>query len=201
MKRVYFDTETSGFKPGNIGQLSAIIEEDGNISTYNKYFKLDFITDDAAESTHRDLEFYEKASGGKTFKDYKDEILNIFSNATIIAHNVKFDMNFLSTELWRQDIIFKPLDTFDTMGYFKDKCKLPMARGNGFKNPKLSDVVNLFNIDEVKINKYAKQLFNITDELSYHDAMYDTTAMFVCVKIESDNLNGTDYFKKVFTRV
>ena len=199
MKRIYFDTETSGFKPGSIGQLSVIIEEDSKVTTYNKYFELDFIIDSALETTHRDLNFYKEASKGIRFKDCKDEILDIFSNALVIAHNEKFDMMFLSTEFWRCDIIFKPKSEFDSMTYFKDKCKLPSKRGSAFKNPKLEEIADYLGIDKDKVNHYAKKLFNVEGQLDFHDAMYDTTMLYICIKVEADIKNNTDFFKHIFT--
>lgn len=38
MKRIFLDTETTGFSPGQIGQLSMIIDEDGNEPVAKNYF-------------------------------------------------------------------------------------------------------------------------------------------------------------------
>ena len=37
--KIYFDTETSGLKPGQIGQLAAIVEDDITLIPYNYYFR------------------------------------------------------------------------------------------------------------------------------------------------------------------
>ena len=97
MKRVFLDTETTGFAPGQIGQLSMIIEEDNKVTARNYFFSIDYISASASEVTGRDVEFYSKASNGKRFADYKDEILEALSGATIIAHNLKFYENFICT--------------------------------------------------------------------------------------------------------
>jgi DNA polymerase-3 subunit epsilon len=204
MKKVYFDTETSGFTPGQIGQLSLIIEDDNlqNPIAKNYFFKIKSLEDSAAKACKRDLEFYEKASNGKEFKDFKDEILKDLNDATLIAHNLKFDENFISTEFWRQNIIFTPASRFDTMEYFKDIVKAVNKMGKP-KNPRLEELVNYFDIDTDKVLKYTNMLYAGTyksENISYHDARYDTTSIFVAMKIWADRLNNTDNWEKTFKR-
>lgn len=196
MKKVFLDTETSGLAPGQIGQLSLITEEDnGKVLANNYFFKIDYITSSAEEICGRGLDFYEKASNGKVFADYKDELIEKLSNSMIIAHNLKFDENFISTEFWRQNIIFQPAGRFDTMNYFKDICKIPYnSRSNKYKNPKLEELVDFFNIDKNKVLEYSKQLFGNDDNMGFHDARYDTTSMFVAFHVYQDTLyNKTDW--------
>ena len=64
-------------------------------------------------------------SGGHVFADYIDETENAFSNKKVIAHNLKFDENFMSVEMFRLNRTFKPAARFDTMDYFTDICRLP----------------------------------------------------------------------------
>lgn len=188
MKKVFLDTETTGFAPGQIGQLSMIIEEEnGEIVCKNYFFDIDYISDSASEATGRDLDFYKQASGGKRFADYKDEIFNLLSESTLIAHNVKFDENFISTEFWRLKTTFKPSATFDTMTYFKDICKI--YKDGKIKNPKLSELIGHFSINSDKIRAYARKLFNIDTE-NFHDAIFDTTAMYIAFCIHRDDLNN-----------
>ncbi len=204
MKKVFLDTETTGLKPGQIGQLSMIIEyDDSKIEAKNYFFNIDYIEDGAAEVCGRDLEFYKKASNGKCFKDYKLEILEILKDSLLIAHNEKFDENFISTEFWREDIIFKPAQRFCTMEYFRDIIKLlPGRYGHKYKNPKLSELVNYFNIDEDKVKKYSVQLFGNDDSTNtgFHDARYDTTSMFVAFCIYRDSLNNSTKWKDAFSK-
>jgi DNA polymerase-3 subunit epsilon len=202
MKKIYFDTETSGFTPGQIGQLSLIIEDDtqSNPIAKNYFFKIKTLDAGAAEVCGRTLEFYETASNGKVFADYKDEILEDFKDATLIAHNLKFDENFVSTEFWRVGILFKPTDRFDTMNYFKDIVKAVNRYGRP-KNPKLEQLVDYFKIDKNKVLQYTKQLFsNCTDteNIGFHDARYDTTSMFVVMKVYQDSLYGRKDWESIF---
>lgn len=203
MKKVFFDTETTGFTPGNIGQLSMIIDEDGKITAKNYFFKVDYMSDGAMEACNRDVEFYKNASKGKVFADYKDELLELLSNATLIAHNLNFDENFISTEFWRQNIMFTPANRFNTMTYFRDICKIPKTRGTGFKNPKLCELVKHFSIDEDKVLKYTLQLFGDNEDvgnIGFHDARYDTTAMFVAFNIQQNLLNNKTDWKDTFCK-
>ena len=192
MKKVFFDTETSGFTPGQIGQLSAIIEEDGKVTPLNYFFKMDYITQGAQDVCGRDLKFYEEASEGKIFADYAQELLQVFNSGILIAHNIKFDENFLSTEFWRQNIILKPENRFDTMEYFRDICKLPGRGSSKYKNPKLEELVDHFNINKDRVAAYTKQLFNLSSNESFHDARYDTTSLYVAFQVYNDIRQGTD---------
>jgi len=199
MKRVFLDTETTGLSPGQIAQLSIIIDEDGKEPIgKNYFFEIDYITSGAQEVCGRGIEFYKQASGGKRFKDSMHEILADLDGATLIAHNLSFDENFISTELWRQQVIFKPADRFDTMLYFKDICKI-VGKNGRIKNPKLEELVNFFNINRDKITKYSEQLFDTDNTGGFHDARYDTTAMFVVFQVYKDILYNTESWKLEFT--
>ena len=203
MKKIFFDTETSGLTPGQIGQLSLIIQEDDN-EAYGKnyFFQIDSIEEGAAAVTGRNIEFYKEASKGKKFKDCANELLELIKDGVLIGHNVKFDENFLTTEFWRENILFKPTQTFCTMEYFRDIIKIPYKykSKNLYKNPKLSDLVRYYSIDEHKISDYCEQLFKYTEDLRYHDARYDTTAMFIAFNIYNDSIMGIDSWKRVFTK-
>jgi len=192
-KLVYLDTETTDLKPGQIGQLSLIIEDNGNIRAKNYFMKVKSMAEGAAKVTHRDVAFYEKVSEGKEFKDYADEIFDELKDATIIAHNEKFDENFISTEFWRLDKIFKPSGTFCTMEFFKPIMQMPnkyRKYKSPYKNPKLEELVDWLKIDPDKVQKYTQQLFNMSENTLYHDAMYDTTSMFIAVHVYKEKNEG-----------
>lgn len=202
MRKVFLDTETTGFAPGQIGQLSMIIEEDnGEVSARNYFFKIDYITSGAEEVCGRGIDFYTEASCGKTFADYKDEIYNILEGATLIAHNLKFDENFLSTEFWRQGVLFKPAGRFCTMEYFRDVCQLPGGRGRQkYKNPKLEEFVDFFSVDKEKAKQYSIKLFGNDDKtnIGFHDARFDTASMFIAFHIYQDSLHDKQDWANVF---
>lgn len=84
------DTETTSYHPGQIAQLSYIhLDKDRQIIDSKNYF---FSVDDMdpyAEAIHGfSKDRLEVLSEGKRFADYKDEILPILENTTLVAHNV-----------------------------------------------------------------------------------------------------------------
>lgn len=191
MKRIFLDTETSGLRPGQIGQLSIIIvtdsEKEGEaakIESYNYYFEMDYIERGAEEACGRGLDFYKEASGGRKFKDDAAEIFNLLKDGTVIAHNVKFDNNFLSTEFWRLGLTYAPQGVFDTMAYFKDVLKIP-GRRTMYKNPKLCEVTNFLGITEKDIEEETARLFD-SGAVEFHDATFDTAALYLIYLKESE---------------
>lgn len=202
MRKIFFDTETTGLSPGNIAQLAAIIEhEDERLETKNYFFEIDYITDGAKEACGRDIDFYKEASHGTRFKDYSTELFELFSNATLIAHNEKFDENFLSTELWRLGIVFKPADKFCTMEYFKNILKIPGRGHYKYKNPSLSELVSHFNLDKDKIKSYSDKLFDDTSDYGFHDARFDTTSMFVVFQVYKEQMNNQSNWIDTFRKI
>lgn len=188
-KLVYFDTETTGFKPGQICQLSAIVEEDGNIKTHNFFFEVKNIDEGAVKATGRDIEFYKKVASGVYFKDKADEIVELFKDATFVAHNLKFDEGFLSAELWRCNKQVTPKDRIDTMLIFTDIVKAKNQYGK-VKFPKLSEVVAHYMIDEDMVRNLVHTWFDCSDNTSdaFHDARFDTACMFVAYQIYKEDL-------------
>ena len=192
-KTVYFDTETTGLAPGQIAQLSYIVRNENTTEeAKNFFFEVKYMSQGAIDICGRDVEFYKKASNGVKFIDASDEILNDFSNSTLIAHNEKFDENFLSTEFWRINKIYCPTDRFDTMTYFKNICRIPNSRGTGYKNPKLEEVIDSLSIDKKKLKEYTIERFNITDDTGFHDARFDTIALYVALNVHNDLILGAN---------
>lgn len=200
MRKIFLDTETTGFAPGQIGQLAYIIEEDnGDVKAHNHFFKVDYMSVGAEEICNRTVNDYEKLSKGQVFADRADELFDILSSGILIAHNLKFDENFISTEFWRLDKLFKPLDGFDTMSYFKDIVKIENEYGK-VKNPKLIELANYYSINTDKVNVYANQLFGGLFNNGFHDAMFDTTLLFVIFHIYKDMLHHTNNWIDTFVR-
>lgn len=192
MKSIFFDTETTGLKPGQIGQLTYIIEENNEfVAAKNFFFTVDMM-EPSAEKVHGfSMELLEELSGGKRIGDSIQEIKRDFENATLIAHNVNFDLKFLQAEFDRVGIPLNTKRTFCTMNYFKDITQIPAKTGDGLKNPKLEEVVNHYVIDRENIMNATKKLYNC-EEVSYHDARYDTTAMYVCCLISRERFEVYD---------
>lgn len=203
MRKVFLDTETTGLAPGQIAQLAFISEDDnGNIACGNYFFEVDYMSTDAEIVTGRGIEDYKELSHGQRFKDRADELYEIFSNSTLIAHNLRFDENFISTEFWRLNKIFKPSDRFDTMEYFRDICKLPGGKwGQQYKPPKLVELVDYLTIDKEMVEKYCEQLFKLQTG-GFHDAMYDTTSMFVAFQVYREILrqDGKREWREAFCK-
>ena len=182
MKFVYFDTETTGFKPGQIGQLSVIVEENEEVKAFNYFFEVKHIDADVTEKLGRDVEFYKVRANGEVFKDKATEIQEMFNGAIFVAHNLKFDETFLSSELWKCGLTATPSGKIDTMTYYKPIIKAVNMYGR-LKNPKLIEVVQGLNLNEEKIRKYSMQLFKDDDNIDYHDSRYDTTVVYVISQI------------------
>lgn len=201
MSKIFFDTETTGLKPSQIGQLAYIIQGDNNeIIGKNYYFEVEHVEDGAAAVTGMNTDFYKKASGGQRFADKANEIANDFNNKLAIAHNIEFDKNFMNIEMFRAGVPFGFDKTFDTMLFFKDICKIP-GRGNyKFKNPKLIEVIQSLCIDTDKIEKYSEKIFNLHSG-SFHNAMYDTASLLVLFNVYGEIYNGIyGYWRDTFVR-
>jgi DNA polymerase-3 subunit epsilon len=183
MKMIFFDTETTGLRPGSICQLSYIIVDTGvkpQVTTgTNIFFSVDYVEPGAEDIHGFSVEKLYELSEGLYFEDKFEHILEDFSSADfLIGHNVKFDINFLTHELEGCGEELKPKNVFCTMGYYKDVCKLPDFKGQ-YKNPKLEEVVKFFNISKEDIHETSKKLFGGTG--NFHDARFDTAATYLVV--------------------
>ncbi|MBO5712630.1 MAG: 3'-5' exonuclease [Clostridia bacterium] len=178
---IYFDTETTGLTPGRIVQLSYIIDYGDSIKAKNFFFAVEYVPPEVVAVHGFSAEKLAVLSGGKTFSDHIDEIENDFSSAdVIVAHNVSFDIKFLSSEFAYQDRLFKYNKTFDTMKYFCGICKIPRANHKGYKYPKLSELCDYLDVYPYDITRETIKLFN--NATNFHDARYDTSALYLSVK-------------------
>ena len=199
IKNVFFDTETTGWTPGQVGQLSFIVENQGQIELAKNYFFTVKEMDYGAEKAHHmSKEFLEKQSGGMVFKDAHEEIHQVFKGSRLIAHNLSFDERFLSAEFWRLGIPFEASERQCTMEFFKNIVQIPNknARHKSFKNPKLAEVVEAFRLDTEMLMKYSKHLFGSSGEdITFHDSRFDTTALYVATIIyrEMSSSSGKDW--------
>lgn len=190
MKLLFFDTETTSVKPGNICQLSYITVDTSTKPQQtigkNFFFTVDEM-DEGAEAIHGfSLEKLYELSEGLEFFDRIQEFMRDFFDADfVIGHNVQFDVKFLKHEvdsLYNAGMIetnWEPKKTFCTMAYYKPICSIPSANGNGIKNPKLSEVINFLGISDAAIAAKADELFQGSG--NYHDARFDTAAVYLLV--------------------
>ncbi|MBE6052244.1 MAG: 3'-5' exonuclease [Clostridium sp.] len=183
MKLLIFDTETTSIRPGHICQLS-YITIDASSKPQKTIGKNFFITvdemDPNAQAVHGfSLEKLYELSDGMYFEDLLEQFLQDFADADfVIGHNVNFDVRFLKHELEDMGIDYEPKNTFCTMQYYKDICKILKPNGE-YKNPKLEEVIKFLNITKEQISAKADELFSGSGD--YHDARFDTAATYLVV--------------------
>lgn len=174
MKRLYFDTETTGFPQAagssltlqpHIVQLAALLmcDDEGELACMSVIIKPNgWTVGEGAANVH----------GITTEKATKHGIsivsaMSMFTqmirvSEQVVAHNIAFDVKLLGFEYHRLE---KPnyileRENYCTMVKTTDLCRLPQARG-GYKWPKLQEAHEYF----------FKESFN-----GAHDAMTDVRA-------------------------
>lgn len=196
MKILIFDTETSGFNPGQICQLSYIIIDTllKTIKGKNYYFKVDYVEEGAYKTHGLSVEKLEMLSHGKTFQYKSSEIEKDFSSADIlVGHNVNFDIRFIEAEFSRNNKKLICNKKFCTMNYYTDICKISSAYGK-YKWPKLEEVVNYLNIPKTDIESLASKVFGGFS--GYHDSRFDVISTY---KILTEGLKKGLIPKNFFT--
>jgi DNA polymerase III epsilon subunit-like protein len=184
MKTMILDTETTGFQPGQICQLTyAIVDEAKNfevIKAFNKFFPVEKV-DSGAEAVHGlSVEKCLELSEGKPFAESADEILeDLRSVERIVIHNQKFDVRFMDAELARVEkpFNFAPV-SFCTMEHYTPICKLPGKNGSGYKWPKLSEVLTMQGAADDVVLEKAKDLFGCED-IGFHDSRFDVSGLMI----------------------
>ena len=175
---IFFDTETTGLYPGNICQLSYIMKSADSVRGKNYFFTVDKVEYGAYLVHGFSVPMLYSLSDGKRFKDFIDEIETDFSNAkTVVAHNASFDFMFLRAEFEKCGRTFMCDNGFCSMKKSVPICKIPRARGAGYKYPKLSELCSHFGIDEWDIKAASAKLFG--ESANFHDARFDTTALYL----------------------
>jgi DNA polymerase III subunit epsilon len=179
MGLIVFDTETTGFVPGSICQLSYILQEGGRVCGRNYYFKVKYI-EPGAQRVHRlTVDKLHQLSGNMEFSEHLEAIHRDFDSVDRwVAHNFDFDAKFLSSEFQRCRQSFPGSRGFCTMKHFTPICRLP-GRKSMFKYPNLEELVHFFHIGEKEIQNRTEELFGAGSG-SYHDARYDATATYLC---------------------
>lgn len=176
---IYLDTETTGLYPGNICQLSYILQTKEGVKAKNFFFTVDFVEFSAYAVHGFSVQKLKELSGDKRFDYFIDEIEQDFKNAKIlIAHNSQFDSMFLRAEFENNNREFDFFNLFCSMKNSIEFCKLTRSRG-GYKYPKLSELCEKLEIDDMDIRIASKKLYG--ESFGFHDARFDTTALYLAV--------------------
>lgn len=177
---IYLDTETTGLNPGQICQLSYVMQEGNNVWGKNFFFAVDYVEYGALSVHGFSVEILDKLSGGKGFEKFIDEIEQDFNRAKVICtHNTAFDFKFLRKEFERCWRDFEPQSEFCTMKKSITACKLTRPNSGGYKYPKLNELCSYLGISDNDIQVVSQKIFGAT--ANYHDARFDTTAVFLAV--------------------
>lgn len=185
---ICFDTETTSLYPGQICQLSYIMQQGESLKARNLFFTVDQM-DYSAFAVHGfSMDRLQKLSGGKRFSDYIDIIENDFSKADlVVSHNTAFDFMFMRAEFEKLGRDFCVQDEFCTMKKFTPICQLPKSRGVGYKYPKLSELCSFLDITDQKIKSASEKIFGV--EAGFHDARFDTTAVLLSLNIGAEKFS------------
>ena len=183
MKMIFFDTETTGLKPGSICQLSYITVDNSvkpvQTKGENLFFTVDYVEPGAEDIHGFSVEKLYELSEGLYFEDCFKGLISEFQDADfLIGHNINFDIGFLTHELEGCGEELKLNHLFCTMNYYKDVCKLLDFRGK-HKNPRLEEVVKFLGITKDEIHQTSKKYFGGVG--NYHDARFDTAATYLIV--------------------
>lgn len=182
---LFFDTETSGLRPGQICQLSYIMQDTEKTLAKNFYFTVDNIEHSAFLVHGLSVQKLLNLSAGKRFCEFLNEIKNDFESADlVVSHNTAFDFSFMRAEYERLGEIFNVRQAFCSMKNMTPVCKLAKSKGEGYKYPKLVELCSFFGITEMEISITSKKLFG--ESADFHDARFDTTAVYLVVNYGMD---------------
>ncbi|MBQ9104295.1 MAG: 3'-5' exonuclease [Clostridia bacterium] len=177
---LYLDTETTGLYPGQICQLSYIMQTKDKTVAKNFFFSVDFVEPSAQMVHGFSAELLEKLSNGKCFGAFLSEIESDFNNANcIVSHNTSFDFMFLKKEFERENSEFIANNSFCSMKNTVALCKLPRKNSKGYKYPKLAELCTFLGVSELDIERASKSLYG--SNFSFHDARFDTVALYLAV--------------------
>ncbi|MBQ9734445.1 MAG: 3'-5' exonuclease [Clostridia bacterium] len=175
---LYFDTETSGLRPGQICQLSYLLQTQNEVTAKNFFFTVDSVEYGAYMVHGFSVDKLRKLSGGKRFADHIDEIEKDFlSSDMLVSHNTAFDFSFMRTEFERLNRQFIINGEFCTMKKSTPVCKLMRSSCANYKYPKLAELCDYFGITVDSIKDASNELFGA--HAGYHDARFDTVAVYL----------------------
>lgn len=192
MKLIVFDTEATALEPGQICQLSYLVEDEGLVTANNYYFSVDDMTEGAQEVHGLSIQMLEELSHGRYFEDDAEIILQDFNSADLVAgHHVAADERYLRVEMQRAGLKLKKLNTFCTMNYASGIMNMARKVVTGRpKPPKLSELAEYYGITAGMADEKCGEYFGAAGGL--HDARYDTVLTYLCLKaaIQKGDLRG-----------
>src|ERR1700760_2806907 len=154
MREIVFDTETTGFEPGEGHRIVEIglVELMDHFPTGNsKQFYLNPERDVPIESQRVHGLSAEFLSDKPIFAHVADEFLEFVGDATLVIHNASFDMKFINAELTRAGktplSMARTIDTIEIA-----KRKIPGARYS------LDELCKRFSIDLTARSKHGALL-------------------------------------------
>lgn len=189
MRRLFFDTETTGLKPGNICQLAYILCDGGEAVGRNYYYRVGYMEPGAQRIHGYGVETLERLSGGAVFADSAERVGGDFASCQLwVAHNLGFDLSFLSAEFRKCGCSLAVNDQFCTMRHYAPIMKLPPkwpkhgANGAAFyKYPNLGELIDFIGLTKDEIVDFACKAFETERAvLNNHDARYDCAAACLC---------------------
>jgi DNA polymerase III epsilon subunit-like protein len=170
---IVFDVETTGLRPGQIAQLSAIKLADGKASGFNAWFRVKEMEDGAAKANGLSVSILKELSGGNDFYARIGDIMDLFDGVdSVYGYNVNFDRKFLEAEFTRCSLFLPNMAYSDVMA----DVKADMQVKRGFK---LSDAVAHYGLAD-KVARVVKLLFGA--ESNFHDARHDAAATFLVAR-------------------
>lgn len=179
MSAIILDTETNGFYPGQICQISYIIAGEG-LAARNFYFAVEDMNPFAQRVHGLSIDMLRELSGGDTFEKHLHRISEDIAAADyVFAHNFRFDQSYLATEFNRCGCALSIKQKVCTMSRLRRYCAIPGR--NGLKNPKLSELTGAFGVEHELIMSESARIFGIPAR-GAHDAMYDTTALYLALR-------------------
>lgn len=190
---IAFDTEATDLTPGQICQLSYLIEKDGQVTGHNYFFSVDDMSEEAFEVHGFSMEKLDELSGGTYFEDKAQEILPDFNAANLlVGHNVDADVRYLKVELERAGLKLNKIQSFCTMNYASGIMNMARKVVTGRpKPPKLSELADYYGVSAEEVAEKTALWFDV-QEVGLHDARYDTVMTYLCLKaaIAKGDLRG-----------
>lgn len=165
-REVIFDTETTGRgKTDKIVEISLIEVIDGVKTgrSYQSFFNPVIKISQGAWKVHKITN--EDVKDSPLFKEKAEEIISFIGTSHLVAHNARFDMNFLNRELNEAGWQSYPADRFI--------CTWKIAKHFFEKDNSLDKLCQKFEIDNTKRN---------TREGGRHSAHEDTILLYEVYK-------------------